>query len=409
MLWSVVVTDALFKLRTLSDVYNDKNAEKILIEIEAEQAAEPTSSKWEKNILKMLFERTKLLSTADLQKLRTIQDHRHLSAHPILTEESILFEPTPEMVRSDIRNALDTILTRSALLNKNIVGKILEDLESVKDLFPKKRELKTYLQSKYLKSVSEPILSHIFRTLWKFVFVTKDERAIENISINYRALEIVFEINPKVLGDNINSENEYYSNLNGLEDSLEKMICFLSNKKSIYLSLKKSARLLIDKSIGSDFSLSSISFFMSESPEKHIESLIDTIESDHTNNYGISGNFVSNTHYRTIKKYLKDTDNKKLHHKLCITCYGNSGDFDRADIYFARYIKPYLSTLNLDELKELLDKCNSNSQVHWYRKRAKKEMTSIMEAAYEIDSDFDFSEFDNLPVDDFEKAKEAKP
>ncbi|MBO2569441.1 hypothetical protein [Shewanella algae] len=406
ILWSVVVTDALFKLRKLSDVYGDKNAEKILLEIEKEQQDEPTSSKWEKNILKMLFDRTKLLSTADLQKLETIQKHRHLSAHPILTEESILFEPTPEMVRSDIRNALDTLLTRTALLNKNIVGKILEDLESVKELFPKKRELKTYLDSKYLKSISEPIMAHIFRSFWKFVFTTKDERAMGNLDINFRALEIVYETNPKMFCENIKSENEYYSNLNNDDKPLEKLVLFLSTKKTVYISLKKAARLLIDKTIEKDFSLKAISFFKSESPEEHIEKLIELIEGEHKHNYGIEGNYVTNSHYLIIKKYLRDTDNKKLHHKLCITCYGNSADFDRADIYYDRYIKNQLNSFTLDEIKALLDKCNQNSQLHWYRKRAEREMLSIMQAAYEIDSDFDFSGFDNLPKKKFEEQFE---
>ncbi|TLE18940.1 hypothetical protein D2926_18745 [Vibrio cholerae] len=403
MLWSVVVTDALFKLRTLSDIYADTNAEKILLEIEREQNDEPTSSKWEKNILKMLFERTKLLSTADLQKLETIQKHRHLSAHPILTEESILFEPTPEMVRSDIRNALDTLLTRTALLNKNIVGKILEDLESVKDLFPKKSELKTYLNSKYLKSTSEPIMTHIFRSLWKFVFITKDERAIKNLDINYRALEIVYESNPKQFFDCIKSENEYYSNLNNDESVLEKIVVFLSTKKNIYSSLKKSARLLIDKTIEKDFSLRSISFFKSNSVEEHISNVIEVIEMNHKHAYGIGGVYINSEHYVIIDRYLKDTDNTKLHHQFCITCYGNSADFDRADIYYDRYIKPHLNAFTLDELKVLLDKCNQNSQLHWYRKRAEREMLSIMQAAYDIDSSFDFSGFNNLPLSKFEE------
>jgi hypothetical protein len=406
MLWSVVVTDALFKLRTLSDVYADKNADKILAEIEQEQNDEPTSSKWEKNILKMLFQRTKLLSTADLQKLETIQKHRHLSAHPILTEESILFEPTPEMVRSDIRNALDTLLTKTALLNKNIVGKILEDLESVKELFPKKNDLKTYLNSKYLKSTSEPIMSHIFRSLWKFVFITKDERALKNMDINYRALEIIYETNPKQFHDNIKSEKKYYSNLNNEEEQLEKLITFLSTKKNVYSSLENSAKMLIDKTVEKDFSLKAIGFFQSNSIEDHIQKLVELIEKQYKHNYGVGGKYVINHHYQIIKKYLKDTDNIELHNQLCITFYGNSADFDRADIYYSRYIKPQLEIFSLDELKNLLYKCHKNSQLHWYRKSAEREMLSIMQAAYNIDSDFDFSNYDNLPLEKFkEKIK----
>lgn len=48
MLWSVIVTDAVLKLRELRDNYNDESAEKILLEIKKDQEKNPTSSKWER-------------------------------------------------------------------------------------------------------------------------------------------------------------------------------------------------------------------------------------------------------------------------------------------------------------------------------------------------------------------------
>ncbi len=64
MLWSVVVCDIIFKLQELRDLHNDITAEKILIEIEALQKSDPYSPKWERELIKIVFDRTQLLDTA---------------------------------------------------------------------------------------------------------------------------------------------------------------------------------------------------------------------------------------------------------------------------------------------------------------------------------------------------------
>jgi len=135
MLWSVVVCDIIFKLQELKDLHNDSTAEKILIEIEALQKVDPYSPKWEKELVKLVFERTQLLDTASNHKIMLIQDHRHLSAHPVISDEDTLFEPTQEMIRSDIRNGIEVMLSKPPFLSQKILSTFLLDLEKVKDLF----------------------------------------------------------------------------------------------------------------------------------------------------------------------------------------------------------------------------------------------------------------------------------
>ena len=53
MLWSVAVCDALFKLRHLVDMYEDKTAQNILDNVAKKQKENPRSPEWETKLFKM--------------------------------------------------------------------------------------------------------------------------------------------------------------------------------------------------------------------------------------------------------------------------------------------------------------------------------------------------------------------
>ena len=61
MLYSTIVCDLLLKLKELSDVYNDKKAEKILKEVNEERKKKGNSA-WEWDLIESIRERTELLS-----------------------------------------------------------------------------------------------------------------------------------------------------------------------------------------------------------------------------------------------------------------------------------------------------------------------------------------------------------
>ena len=221
MLWSVVVCDIIFKLQELRDLYSDKTSEKILIEIEALQKDDPYSPKWEKELIKKVFERTQLLDTASNHKIILIQEHRHLSAHPVISDEDTLFEPTQEMIRSDIRNSIEVMLSKPPFMSQKILSTFLEDLEKVKDLFPSDIALNKYIESKYLRALNKDTLVKIFKGLWKFSFRSEDEKPIENREINIRAMKLIFDKEKHSMVDAIKSEPAYYSNISKDSDAIK--------------------------------------------------------------------------------------------------------------------------------------------------------------------------------------------
>jgi len=69
MLWSVVVTDLVLKLKELESVYSDETATRILDDIKKEQDKDPTSSKWEMKIVENFQPKTLMWSKNHLNIL----------------------------------------------------------------------------------------------------------------------------------------------------------------------------------------------------------------------------------------------------------------------------------------------------------------------------------------------------
>ena len=127
MLWSVVVCDLLFKLEDLKGERTRPPCS-ILTDVEAKQRSSPTSPDWELLLLTLVKERTHLVDVAEHQHLLALQKDRHLAAHPVLTATYSLLSPTRESARSHIRNALEAVLTKPALMSKKVFDTFTEDL-----------------------------------------------------------------------------------------------------------------------------------------------------------------------------------------------------------------------------------------------------------------------------------------
>ncbi|MEX9941493.1 hypothetical protein AB7Z36_14535 [Providencia rettgeri] len=401
MLWSVVVCDIIFKLQELQDVHNDKVAEKILLEIKVLQEDDPYSPKWEKELIKKVFERTQLLDTASNHKILLIQEHRHLSAHPVISDEDTLFEPTQEMIKSDIRNGIEVILSKPPFMSQKILSTFVSDLERVKDLFPSDMALKKYLDAKYFKSMNKNVFVKIFKGLWKFSFRSEDAKPVENREINTRALQLIFEKERKIILDSIKSEPIYYSSLSTNDDAVKSLIEFISMEKEIYDALDDSAKEIIKPVLKNNLSYFGIAFFISDSPEEHVKLVTKVIIEKYHKEYGDKGNFLNPKHFEIFKRVCNELGLASEFLDYGIACFISSSDFERADIYFDRDINNNLEKYSVAQMKVLLDGTNKNNQCYWRnRSRNGSDSIKILQTAKKIMPDgYDFSIYSNLPFE----------
>lgn len=405
MLWSVVVCDMIFKLQELRDLHSDKTAEKILIEIETLQKDDPYSSKWEKELIKKVFERTQLLDTASNHKIMLIQDHRHLSAHPVISDEDTLFEPTQEMIRSDIRNGIEVMLSKPPFMSQKILTTFLLDLEKVKDIFPSDIALNKYIDSKYLKSLNKETLVKVFKGLWKFSFRSEDEKPIENREINVRSMKLIFDKERQSMLEAIKAEPAYFSNISKEPDAIKALIEFISMENEIYSDLEDSAKELIKPILKENLSYFGIAFFISDSLEEHVKKLTELITDKYYKEYGDNGHFLNQKHLEKFKTVCQESGLDSEYRDFGIACFISSADFERADMYYDRHIKQDMQDYTKEQLQILLEGTNKNNQCYWRnRSRNGNDSLRILKVAkIKFDDGYDFSIYNNLPTDKIEE------
>lgn len=99
-LWSVLVCDAVYKTRRLVDLTNDHWAKQQINSIEASQRQNSTKSDWELKLFEGFYDQKKFIGIGEITNIRDIQQKRHLCAHPILSEDDVLYTPNKDLVKA---------------------------------------------------------------------------------------------------------------------------------------------------------------------------------------------------------------------------------------------------------------------------------------------------------------------
>lgn len=394
MLWTVVICDLVYKLQYLKDIHNDDKATTILDEMVEFQAKNPANPKWEETLLKEISSRTSLLESHELDSLLVLQKHRHLSAHPVINKADILFRPHREMVLSDIRIALDSVLTKPPILTKQVFTELVLDLERIKDLFAETSQLSRYLESKYFSNLNREISAQLFKSLWRIAFKTDDEKCNENREINVRALRILFERDREFFAGCVRDSSAYYSEISD-NSPLRHAIFFLGDYPHLFNLLTEATREFIKAKSRTDIDLLTVSYFLSGNISEHIDMLIKYINKYHKLAFGGTHNIHRN-HINDLRRHASSAGIKNDINKLLVTMYVNSLNFDAADVLFAQFIKPFIEDFSAKDIDFLIMGIGENNQTHW-RGRANEDHKAVVAKASELIKDFDASKFNYLP------------
>jgi len=358
-LWTVIICDLVFKLQELSDL-GDETAFSILEEIKAMQQANPTSPEWEKKLLEEINERTNFLERFEYDCLLYLQKRRHICAHPVLTRGEILFTPTKEEVRSHIRNALEAVLTKPAIMTRKVFNALIEELEAKKDILLDKETLKRFLSAKYFPHFIEPVENRIFESLWRLVFKVTDDRCERNRDINFLTLTILFERRPDAIRNYIENRRDYFSEISFERGIPEYLFSFLREHPQIFSLLNDAARAQIENFANSDINYFVQAHFLSSNFEEHLYRIF--VKVDELPDVNIIFDV-----YEWLVNSAKKLGflNKAL--ELGIILYGRSESYDIANDRFSTFIEPYLKYYNEDLLIKLMEVINNNDQT--YRRR----------------------------------------
>ncbi len=137
--WIAVVYDIIHKLQEL-EMTGDANATKVLANYEKIRTENDIkgSLEFERGILDTAKKEFELLSEIEYIDLIRLRDDRNRCAHPAMNLNDEIYQPSPELARSHLRNAIEYLLQRPPVQGKAALARLMSDVDS--DYFPTKVE-----------------------------------------------------------------------------------------------------------------------------------------------------------------------------------------------------------------------------------------------------------------------------
>lgn len=383
MLYATVVSDVFYKCNDLWDIYKDAGAKQIVDNVLQEWREHPTSSDWEKTIVEKCHEKNKVIDGEDLIHFQSLQKERNLCAHPIIDGSNSLYRPNAATVQGLIIDMMRGILCKPSFMSKHLLDSFLDDIDDIKKVLKKDDELCEYIKSKYLEKINNEKGEYdLFRSLWKFVFMKKDEKSAENRKENRWALNLIYERNENYIDLQISKEKNYYGANIDVDDSacLKSFIMFVNANQSVYDKLPDDFRLKVVPKINSDEEMKACAFFLSQDLRQHASTIQSGISSD-------AALYIA----RNLR--INYNDGEAL--DFLIRIYSGAGLFDDADKYFDVLIAPNLGYFTELQLIAIVQASNNNSQIYARRKAASSNRM-IKNQLRKIKPDFDFTPYGNI-------------
>ena len=151
--WVALVYDLIAKYRELSAM-GDAAATAFLLSWDNATAAGDIAKllQLEAGILEDATTNTQVVNRIARTHLDRLREDRHLCAHPAFSAEADLFEPSPELVRLHLVNAIDLVLSQEPLQGKAIFDLYDADVQSPG--FPTTHDrILDYVEQRYLARV----------------------------------------------------------------------------------------------------------------------------------------------------------------------------------------------------------------------------------------------------------------
>ncbi len=375
MLWSVVVTDIMFKLDQLASAHNDGKAQTILNDIGNIRKGNPKSPEWEIELVNKVAAQTDLIDQSELVLLQNLQTHRHLSAHPVMTNQDVLYSPNKETARAHIRNTLEAVLTKPPIMSRKVFNAFLEDVEQLAKLQPDTDAIRKFLDAKYFQFFSPATFAQVFRSLWRVTFRSTDPRCTANREINLKTLVVLFATKREEFFTTIKQDRAWFSDISVTDIPLEAFVDFCQEYPQIFPVLSDAAKQPVENYAKLDLSNFLKCTFLNDSAESHAEAVLKRLE---------AGDEVKPAALSAYCQRLPNGAKRKALARFGITYYFRSDSFDTADQRFAGFISPFISGYEVDDFIAFLEGCKTCERGQATgRNRAKRDHAIIRQAIEE--------------------------
>lgn len=287
MLYATTFVDALEKIKTMAEVYQNENAEKFLLTYEADRNSHKAYSSLER-IVKEFIVKSGLINDVEEKQWEHLKDYRDYCAHPVVEKDYELISPNGEQVRMHIRNMFEALFLKDAILTDiKLFDEFLHKVESYYDR-NELEGLKEYVSTRYIKRLDFKTKGKFIKNLWKFAFYINDAECDKYRLVAYRVIVWLIESERNKLLDFIGENIDFFNgkiDYTGLTiDKGDKDFKFYDNKSTalmyllyqvpeIYTLLSTDNQTEIRGIAYKNINLLLVSPYLFENSEQHIEEL----------------------------------------------------------------------------------------------------------------------------------------
>ena len=364
MLYSTVISDLIIKLQELRDTDGDKTAEIILSQIESKRIQKSNSgiqydSSWEREIVDRIAKQTNLIESHIKIKLDHLHDIRNLCAHPALSSEYELYQPSKEETVAFIKELYQEVLVKPPYYIGSVFDKLTDDLVIQKQNFHDDYDtLKFYLEKRYFNRMPDKMIIQIFKKLWKFVFMKdEDQKCIENRDINLKCIQVLMNLHKDLLFTEIKYDESY----NDFSPNAEKcglLIDLFINIPGFYEQFRPILKETFEAMLPD---LPARKGVLSWYLYNNFNDFYSWLVKDEEDN-GYKG--YSNSVAESLQLYFKNNGMETELMDYSILHFSKSRSFDTADARFNLFILPILGKINKKQLDKLMEAINSNDQLY---------------------------------------------
>lgn len=398
VLYSVVLYDLFEKMQILSDVYNDQEAHKVLLDLKVKEENNSPYSEREKHLLVETKKRN-LLNSVEADKINHLREMRNWCAHPVYNHEYKLINPTREEVRSYIRISFEAVFQKEALLSRKILDDILQQTN---DFYLKVSTvgLEKYLNDRFYSKMNESAKDIIFDSLWTIVLKLRNEQCNKTRISSYYALLYLINDNPKhyynkvkgeikysdspiIEWDISDAEGKYYPVSPG-NSPLEALIYLVCEHPQFYAVLNESIKAVLEGTVKKNSRYLTLAWYISKNMAEHFRMLMEK-----RNNLCQRPNgFFDILHWDMfdfsdlmfLYRVSEKSDAQDVVKDFMINQYIGSPSYNCSDSMWSD-IYGVITIFTDIELNKILDGMNKNSQI--YDARSKNNMVNSFANYYE--------------------------
>lgn len=384
MLYSTIVCDLLIKLKELSEVYEDKKAEKILKEIESSRSSHDMRSAWEWQLIDRLHKETQMIDDETYVMIQHIYDLRNFSAHPALNEDYELVSPSPEMVVAYIKQTLEKLFVVPSLFARSVVEKMSDDISSKRDMFLGDFDrFVAFLNKVYFSRMSPKMFNQVFRAFWKFAYQkTEGDIYVDNRVLNRNVLRAMALFDLDSVCRCMDSDQAYFTIAQD-DNCITQAHSLLARVPELYKHLNEEVKYQIVQY--KEPRLEVIRWFLASSIEAHLERL----RTDNTV-YFHAGPMA------LLYEICCAQGAKAQFVDMIIDRYSRSKTYVAGRTWFDSFVEPYLECFSAEQFVKLIEAINTNQQLYDYAGQFNRNTVIVGAAQGVLPVDFDYAKYEKF-------------